>query len=365
MKINEERLKSEFAEFVSIDAESYAEEKMAACVREKLTQIGFEVQTDQKGNLYGRLAGDLPEEPLLLSAHLDTVKPGRGKSAVFHEDGTITSGGDTVLGADDAAGLAEILEGIRTVREAGLKHRPIEILFPVEEEVCGGGSACADYSRIRAREAYVLDLSGDIGTAAFRAPTILYFTATINGKASHAGFAPEDGIHAIALMSQAVSRIPQGRIRDGSGNVMTLNIGVVSGGVATNIVPENCSCQGEIRGFDNQAVLKRAEELRALFEKTAAEAGAVCSFQTEIQMTAYETDRDAPVTQRFLGACQRLGLKGELIETYGGSDQNNFALHGISGLVLSCGMREVHSVREYIFTEDLVMGAGLVAELVS
>ncbi len=365
MTINEERMKAEFAELVSIDSESKSEEAMAERMQEKLKELGFELQTDQKGNLYGSLRGDFPEEPLLLSAHLDTVKPGIGKKAVFHEDGRITSNGDTVLGSDDVAGLTEILEGIRAVREEGKAHRPIEILFPVEEELAGRGSAAADYDRIHAKEAYVLDLSGDIGTAAFRAPTILHFMVSLTGRAAHAGFAPQDGINAIALMSQAISRIPQGRFTDESGKVISLNIGTISGGIATNIVPAACSCEGEMRGFDHEAVLNQAEKIRKLFEETAAKAGAACSVQTEIKMTAYETDREETVVQRYLEACRKLKLEGNLIETYGGSDQNNFALHGIKGLVLSCGMREVHSVREFTRVEDLVMGARLVAELIS
>ncbi len=365
MTINEERMKAEFSELVSIDAESSSEGAMAERMRGKLIGLGFAVQTDPKGNLYGSLPGDLPGEPLLLSAHLDTVKPGIGKQAVFHEDGRITSGGDTVLGSDDVAGLTEILEGIRAVTEAGMAHRPIEILFPVEEELAGKGSAAVDYGRIHAKEAYVLDLSGGIGTAAFRAPTILHFTVCMKGRAAHAGFAPQDGIHAIALMTRAISHITQGRFTDESGKVISLNIGKISGGVAENIVPESCFCAGEIRGFDHEAVLNQAGKLRRLFEKTAAEAGADCSVQTEIKMTAYETDREEAVVQRFLKACRKLRLEGTLVETYGGSDQNNFALHGIKGLVLSCGMREVHSVREFIRVEDLLMGANLVAELIS
>lgn len=365
--IEEERIRREFAELVSIDAPSFAERRMADRVKELLLSLGFEVYEDQAGahygsdtgNVYGFLKGTLPGEPILLSAHLDTVQPALGKKAVFHEDGTITSAGDTVLGSDDVAGIVEILEGIRHLQEEKLPHRDVEVLFPIAEEAYIKGTEVFDFQRIRAKEAYVLDLSGEPGAAALRAPSLISFQITVRGKASHAGFAPEAGIHAIKVMADAVGKLCLGRVDDET----TLNIGTISGGTATNIVPDTCICKGEIRSYSHRKALAQAEILREVFGAAAKEAGADFELESTVDLVAYETKKEEPVVERFEKACKALGIPGTLTSTFGGSDNNNFARNGIHGIVLSCGMHECHSVREYTTVQELKQGAALVAQL--
>lgn len=371
MKVNEKRICEEFSELVQIDSVSFGERRMADCIRGKLERMGFTVSEDDAGahygsdtgNIYGFLKGSLPGAAVLLSAHLDTVQPGIGKQAVFHggPSGYFTSAGDTVLGADDAAGLVEILEGIRSVQESGVPHRDIEVLFPVAEEVYVKGTEVFDFSKIRAREAYVLDLSGPVGTAALRAPSLISFQVTVKGRAAHAGFAPEQGIHAIGIAAEAVSRIRQGHLDQET----TLNIGTISGGQATNIVPDICVCRGEIRSYSHTKALDAAEHIREVFAASAEKAGGAAAVELSIDLTAYETRKDVPAVRNFINACERLGITPELTETFGGSDNNNFAKHGIRGIVISCGMQECHSVRERVELGDLVLGARLVAELIT
>lgn len=365
-----ERLQKEFAELVAIDNPSFGERRMADVVTGKLLQLGFSVTEDgageaygsDTGNLYGFLKGGLPGEPILLSAHLDTVQPTIGKKAVFHEDGRITGAGDTVLGADNVAGIVEILEGIRHLQEEKIPHRDVEILFPVAEEVYTKGSKAFDFSQVRAREAYVLDLSGAPGIAALKAPSLISFTIEIVGKEAHAGFAPEEGIHAVSMMCAAVSQIPQGHMDKET----TVNIGLISGGSATNIVPKYCSCEGEVRSYSHRRALECIEDIRKILHRTFDRpewSGAEWTLDCRIDLEAYETDIAAPVVARFQKACEKLGMQSSLTATFGGSDNNSFAKNHISGIVLSCGMHEVHSVREYTTLQELCDGAALVAEL--
>lgn len=370
MRPDKERIRKEFEELVRIDSISFAEREMADRVKDKLLKLGFEVSEDEAGsryggnagNIYGFLKGDLPGGPVLFSAHLDTVQPGTGKEAVDAEDGSgrITSKGDTILGADDVAGIVEILEGIRMVQEEGLSFRDVEVLFPIAEEVYIKGTEAFDFRKIRAEEAYVLDLGGPVGTAALQAPSLVSFRVTIDGRAAHAGFAPEEGINAIAAMGRAISKIRQGRIDEET----TLNIGTISGGKATNIVSERCVCEGEIRSYSNRKALDMARELQTVFEDAAEEAGAACEAKFNVDLTAYKIEEGAAAVKHFIGACERLGITPKLTRTFGGSDNNNFAKHGINGIVLSCGMYEAHSVREYTTQQDLELGARLVAELI-
>lgn len=369
IKINTERIKQEFTELTAIDSVSFREREMADCLIEKLKELGFSVEEDKAGevyggnagNVYGFLKGTLPGEPILLAAHMDTVQPGAGKKAVFHDDGKITSRGDTVLGADDVAGIVEILEGIRSIKEAGIAHGDIEVLFPMGEELYDKGTKAFDFSRIKAKEAYVLDLSGAIGKAALRAPSIISFSITIKGRAAHAGFEPEKGIHAIALMSRGIADIKQGHLDEET----TLNIGTISGGTMSNIVPETCICQGEVRSFSHEKALQSMEDVKKTLTETLEGTGAEFTLETTINIEAYRIEENESVVQRFVKACGELDIPFELMDTFGGSDNNVFVKNGIRGIVLSCGMYQVHSVKEYALVSDLERGAELVGRLVS
>lgn len=369
IKINTERIRQEFTELTAIDSVSFREREMADCLIEKLKELGFSVEEDKAGeayggnagNVYGFLKGTLPGEPILLAAHMDTVQPGEGKKAVFHEDGKVTSQGETVLGADDVAGIVEILEGIRSIQEAGIAHRDIEVLFPIAEELYDKGTKAFDFSRIKAKDAYVLDLSDGIGKAALRAPSIISFSITVKGKAAHAGFEPEKGIHAIALMSSAVVKIKQGHLDEET----TLNIGMISGGTMSNIVPESCRCQGEVRSFSHKKALQSMEDIKKILSEMLEGTGAEFMLETTVNIEAYRIEENERVVQRFVMACRELNIPFELTDTFGGSDNNVFVKKGIRGIVLSCGMYQVHSVKEYTLVSDLERGAELVGRLVS
>lgn len=369
IKVNKQRIWEEFRQLVAIDSTSFKERKMADALLSKLREIGFQAEEDNAGsriggnagNIYGFLKGTLPGEPVILSAHMDTVTPGEGKQAVLHDDGTITSAKDTVLGSDDVNGIVGILEGIRSVREAGAAHRDIEVIFPVAEEVYSEGSKVMDYSKIKGRDAYILDMSGAPGSAAIQAPTILSFTAEVRGKASHAGFCPDQGIHAISIMSEAVSRIKQGYIEDDT----TLNIGLIQGGEATNIVPEYCMCRGEVRSYVHENALSCVEEVRKIFEEVIEGTGAELKMDVRVNVHAYKTDEHSSVVRRFEQVCGTLGVECRITKTFGGSDNNDFALHGIRGIVLSCGMNSVHSVEEYTSMGELELCAEMIAGIIT
>ena len=316
----------DFKQLVSFDPISFHERNTADWLIERLQKMGFSVEEDDAGshyggdtgNLYAVLDGTLPGDPVIFCAHMDVVEPGSGKKSIVEEDGTIHSAGDTVLGADDISGILEILYGVQLVLDSGKPHKKIEILFTIGEELYVKGSDVFDYSKVTAKQAYVLDLSGAVGTAARRAPSIISVKAEIKGKAAHAGFEPENGIHAIFAAANAVSRLCMGHVDEET----TFNIGTIQGGTATNIVPDCCV------------------------------------------LTAYETPLESKSVTDFQKACEILGFSGELTGTFGGSDNNSFAKNGIEGLVLSNGMYNAHSTREYTTVDDLYKGAELIGQLI-
>ena len=367
--MNKERLTEQFASLVAVDSPTFGEKAMGAYLTRALADLGLTVSEDGAGdghpdgcgNILGFLEGDASlGAPLLLCAHMDTVEPARGKRAVIREDGRITSDGTTVLGADDASGIAAILEALRTLRESGQPHRPVEVLFTVAEEVYCSGAAQFDFTRLRSKEAYVLDLSGPVGSAAYSAPSILFFTATVHGRSAHAGFEPEKGVHAIAAASLAISELKLGHV-DGD---TTMNVGVISGGLASNIVPDTCEVRGEVRSFSHEAALAQMEAVKKQFHRSAQAAGATVDFEVSSGCHAYQTPMDSPVVRRFQSGCAALDIQPRLDRTFGGSDNNYLAANGVSGLVIASGMYDCHTVGEYTTVDDLVNAAALTLALI-
>ena len=371
-QIHEERLLAEFERLVSFDSESFHERELREYLQEKLLALGLDVEEDdaaeklrsfgaETGNLYGFLGGTRPGQPLLFSAHLDTVSPGIGKRAVFHDDGSIRSDGTTVLGADDAAGLAAILEALTVIQEKDLPHPDLEILFPVAEERYGRGSAVFDYSMLRAKEAYVLDLTGAIGTAALRAPSILSVDIRVQGRSSHAGFSPEAGVNALSIAAKALSELETGHVNADT----TVNFGLIEGGEGRNIVPGTILIRGEIRSLRHEEALEQGRKIRACFQREAERRGGTAEALITEEIRAYAIQEDEPVVRRFQRAADEAGLTCRLTDTFGGSDNNNFALHGIRGIVLACGMHNVHSVGEYTTREELIKTTELTLRLMT
>jgi tripeptide aminopeptidase len=313
------------------------------------------------GNIYGYLKGSVQGKPLLFCSHLDTVAPAKGKEAVISSDGTIRSRGNTVLGADDLSGVAAILEALTVIVEKNLPHGPVEVLFTVAEEAYCKGSAVFEFAKLLSEEAYVLDLMGPVGTAAYMAPSILAFTADVRGKSSHAGFAPEKGIHAIAAAADAIAMMPMGQIDEET----TVNVGMIKGGLATNIIPDRCTVRGEVRSLCHEKAKRQAELVRKQFERAATAARAAVHFELVTASVAYETPTEHPVVQRFEEACNSLQLPVTLIKTFGGSDNNILAQNGITGIVLANAMNRVHSCEEFTTVEELQRIADLTLRLMT
>ncbi|WP_024294384.1 M20/M25/M40 family metallo-hydrolase [Lacrimispora indolis] len=375
--IHRSRLVSQFKKMVEFDSETYQEREIADYLTGELKQLGFEVWEDDAGyrlkeklpeygtaaptgNLYGFLKGTSNSSPILLSAHMDTVKPGIGKRAVEDEQGMITSEGDTVLGADDLSGIAAILEAVRVIRENNLSHPDIEVLFPVAEENYGKGSQLIDYSKIKSKQAYVFDLSGEIGLAATAAPTLLSFKLEVKGKTAHAGFCPQLGINAIEIAAHAISQLKQGWVDEDT----TVNIGKISGGKQTNIVSDECVVLGEIRSLKDHKAMEEWNTLKETFERTAVSYGGSLEIVFEKQIEAYEIGDGEEVVERFKRVCRSLGLKGTTQYTLGGSDNNHFVRNGIRGIVVACGMNEVHTPKEFTTAEELEKSALLALGLI-
>lgn len=363
--INRERLAAQFQKLVSIDAPSYDERQMADYLQGILQKLGFDVEEDRAGEIYGGSCGNLyahrdgDGKPVLFSMHMDTVEPSKGKRAVPHENGKITSGGDTVLGADDMSGVAAVLEALYHLQEEGIPCRETEILLSIGEEKHVKGAKVFEFSKIRAKESFVLDLSGEIGTAAVCAPSQIAFEATVHGKAAHAGFAPQEGIHAVQIAARAVAAMPMGRI----GEDTTVNVGRIEGGNASNIVPGLCKVSGELRSFSHEKALSEMKKIEQLFKQEAEKEGAQLTFLTDVCYRAYQTPMDACAVTEYRSACKKLKVPCRFLSTFGGSDQNKLSEHGIPGIVVASAMHQVHSCEEWTDLAEMVQVAEIVSQI--
>ncbi|MBO4920480.1 MAG: M20/M25/M40 family metallo-hydrolase [Lachnospiraceae bacterium] len=376
--VNKERIVSEFIKLTSIDAPSYHESLIAEYIKEKLKSLGLRVEEDHAkeklleedetrvdtaSNIYAYLEGSTEDAPILFSAHMDTVSPGIGKKAVVHDDGTITSEGNTVLGADDVSGLVSIIEALTVIKEKNIPHRPLEILITTGEEPYCSGSRFIEYERISSKEGYVLDLSGPVGTAAVSAPSIISLKVEIVGKAAHAGFTPEKGINALSIASDALSSIRTGRVY----NDLTVNFGKIHGGSGINIVPESITVEGEIRCTEHERALCEAELIKQIFEKAAKNHGGRIDFKVNEHIRSYMISENKNVVKRFVTAAkaEMRCKEPECITTYGGSDANRLNANGIETIVLACAMENSHSTEEYTTVSELERSVGLTLRLMT
>ncbi len=366
--INTDRMVKEFLELVRVDSVSGKERDLADLLKVKLEKLGLEVMEDRAGekincsagNIIARLPGTWGEgPPVMICAHMDTVEPGRGVKPVI-EDGVIRSSGDTVLGGDNKAGIAIIMEAVRVIKENGLRHPELEVVFTVFEE--GGllGARNIDREALKAGLGYVLDSGGAPGTVITRAPTQDRISVSIFGKSAHAGVCPEEGVSAIEVASRAIAGMNLGRID----HETTANIGIISGGNAINIVPEACFVQGETRSLDRSKKDLQTSLIAGKFKEAASAAGARAEVKVENLYREYNVGEDQEVVRIAVKAAENLGLAPRLESTGGGSDANIFNESGISTVVLGIAMQNVHTTEEFIRIQDMETSCRYLLEII-
>lgn len=361
----EEQIVTEFCQLVRIDSESGREGAIAQVLEEKLGELGFTLQRDKVGERFGGETGNiiakLPGKgtPILLSAHLDRVQPGRGIKPVI-KDGRIFSQGDTILAADDVAGITAILAGVRLAKLSGEELPPLEVVLTVSEEQGLLGSRYLDYEGLESTIGFVLDAAKPVGTIINQAPTQFKFNVAVLGRAAHAAGNPEDGISAIQVAAMAVAKLPFGRVDA----TTTANIGKFKGETATNIVCDRVDIQGEIRSLDKQ----RAEELLGEFSRTFTQVAESMGADVELDSAriyqGFKLDENGQTVLRAKQALGKIGRTPTIEFSMGGSDANNYNLNGIEAVNLGVGYQQAHSTRESIAIDELVAAGRLVCELI-
>ncbi|MDD4223520.1 MAG: M20/M25/M40 family metallo-hydrolase [Candidatus Cloacimonetes bacterium] len=360
-----------FLELVAIDSESRDESAMIDRLKRDLGALGAELWEDDAasssggnaGNLHALIPGKEGLKPILFCAHADTVKPGKGIQASFSE-GRIHTDGTTVLGGDDKSGIAEIVMGIKEVLDSGEEHAPIEVLITVSEEIGLLGAKHFDKSRLSSAFGYALD-AHRVGDLVVGAPAQNSIRMVITGKEAHAGVEPEKGINAIRVAAEAIASMPLGRID----HETTCNVGIISGGTATNIVPNRVEIKGEARSHNAQKLEQVTADIRHAAESAARRheydfGAAGCEWEAKQEYAAFRIEDGAEVVQVALDALGSLGIRAEVTVGGGGSDANIFNAAGLPMIICGTGMNKVHTVHEDIEAEELKRGAAFIAALI-
>jgi tripeptide aminopeptidase len=302
------------------------------------------------GNVLCRLPGrdEGAGVPIFLCAHLDTVPPSGAVEPVV-EDGVVRNSVNTILGADDKAAVAVMLEAARTIVRERLPHAGVELLFTPMEEVGLVGAAAFDHRRLEARVGYVYDQAAPIGEVIMGAPFQRSIRAQFHGRAAHAGMYPEEGRSAIAAAARAVVDLRLGRIDEQS----STNVGTIAGGVARNIVPEWCAFEAEVRSRDPQTLTELVQEtLDAIaFAATVSD----CTAETEVEETydGYRFSTDDLAIRIAFDGLRRAGFEPTTAYSGGGADANVFNTRGLACVNLANGMADIHTPDERIAVDDL------------
>ena len=374
--INQERLKNLLIELIKIDSLSRKEYDVAMRLKSEMEALGAVVSIDDAGkkvggnvgNLIAHFSGNVQNaQALLLSAHMDTVVPGEGIVPILDGD-ILRTNGRTVLGGDDKSGVAIICEVMRVMKENRLPCSDIDVVFTICEEAGLIGAKCLDVGNLRARTGLVLD-SDSVGFLFTKAPAANRMEFHVHGLEAHAGVCPEKGINAIKVAAEGIAPMRLGRID----HETTANIGVVEGGMAVNIVPNHVILRGEARSHSEEKLNRQTEHMKHCLEEAAARHvleldgkrhSAKVEAKIERDYDRMDVPESATIVKLVHAAARSLKLEVKTLATGGGCDANVLNQKGLVVANLSTGMRDIHTVNEWLDLRDLNQSAQMVLEIV-
>lgn len=372
ISVNEKRLLDTFLELVKIDSESFKEKKIQEFLAAKLKELGCAVyvdhagrhyETDAKGNIIATLKGAISSKPIILSAHMDTVPPGIGVKPIIKKD-RITSDGATVLGGDDKAGIAVILETLRVLKEKKLPHPPVEVILTLTEECGMRGSKNLDYAKVKGKEGLILD-TDDVGELMIQGPEVNDVEVWIKGVSAHAGICPENGISALEVAAKAISVMKLGRIDKET----VANLAIIQGGKASNIVTEDIYIKGEARSLTPSKLKKQIAHMKRCFDKTVKlftkkvngkTIKPVIKFVSVQRYPGVNVSKNSPMVRRVLSAAKEQGLPMRVGVSGGGCDANVMSGKGLTLPNLGVGMKNCHTTKEYLDLKEFYAASKIV-----
>lgn len=358
MKINTERLIETFFKLVQIDSPSGFEKDISKYVYNKLNELNLKTYIDSFGNVIGKISGN-SHDTIMLSAHLDTVEPGRNIIPTL-DKGIIKSSGSTILGADNKAGVAVILEVLEVLYESNIKdHKNLEVVFTTSEEVANLGALNLDYTSLDSKVAFTFDSGSPVGTITVASPFYNSFDMQIIGKTSHAAH-PEMGISALNILNLALNEFKFGRIDEET----VCNVGVISGGQVRNSVIGEIKLMGEVRSFNEITLEEITSEIQKTFKNSANEFECDIYYKVIRENGGFKLEETDPLVISATQYLENIGIAPKFKVSTGCYDANIFFDHGIKTLNFGNGSRNNHTVDEQIDVSDLYKLSLLALEIV-
>ncbi|HXB41060.1 MAG TPA: peptidase T [Bacteroidia bacterium] len=262
----------------------------------------------------------------------------------------ITTDGTTLLGADNKAGVAEIMDAVHyLMHHPEVKHGDIKILFTPDEEI-GRGVDKVDLKKLAADFAYTMDgeTLGHIENETFSANGV---TITINGFPTHPGFAKDKMQHAVKIAAEIVSLIPKDKTPETTEKKQPfMHPTAINGGLEQVVI------KFIIRAFDTPTLYALEAELKQITEKVIPKYNK-CSFTFEVQ-EQYRNFKDVldanpRIVAYAVEAVKRTGVKPVLSSIRGGTDGSRLSFMGLPCPNIFAGEHAFHSKQEWASVQDM------------
>ena len=274
----------------------------------------------------------------------------------------ITASGLTLLGADDKAGVAEIMEMAQYLQQhPEIKHGTIRILFTPDEEV-GNGTAKLDLEKLKADFAYTLD-GGELGTLEDETFSADSVKITFHGVIAHPGYAKGKLVNALKIAGEVLAALPK---EEWSPETTNGRQGFVHP-LHLSGLAENATLEFLIRDFDTQQLAKHEDRLRSIAEKVVANyPPATMDFEVKEQYRNMKEvlDKYPQIIAYAQAAYERIGLKVVKEPIRGGTDGSRLSFMGLPCPNLFTGMQGIHSKQEWIGVRDMEKAVEMLVALV-
>lgn len=360
--LNKERLLDNLVEMLKIHSPSKKEGQYAKYLVDLLEEIGGLIYLDEgyleydgdAPSIIAKFPGDIEGEGITLAAHMDVVEPNLNVKPIV-EGNIIRSDGTTTLGGDDKGGVASIIETLRIIKEENISHEDIYIVLTPGEEIGMLGAKYLNWEKVPkdmlpARNMIVVDNAGEAGLIAHSAPSKYDIEIMFQGRKAHAGIEPEKGINSIVVTAYALSNMNTGRIDD----LTTSNISKINSEFPSNVVPDLCTINGEVRGHSEDRILEIIETYKKVCDKSIEKFGGSYTLDYQCDYPVLKPNDDLAFAKEFAKAYEEIGVPAELKVIGGGSDSNIFAKQGFNSIIIGVGMNKVHTVEEYLEIDELI-----------
>jgi len=275
-------------------------------------------------------------------------------------DTLIVTDGNTLLGADDKAGIANILAAFEFVVRNEIPHGPIELLFNTDEEI-SAGMKFLDYSKINSRIAYTIDSfpPPSINTSCFNAYKA---KITFNGFVQHPGYCRGRFSDAVLMATQLVSNLPRSESPESTDKEY--------GYFYPNYIQGETDCATVgliIRDFSEENMEKRLKKVRSIAETVASlysDGNVQIEFTKQYSNISIGISKNPNIRNHLLTACKSVCKEVKEIPFRGGTDGTFLTENGIPTPNIFTGGYNPHSRKEFAVLSQMVASAEIIIELI-